>query len=88
MIEAKPRKSLSPNGPNPLVHYRVTEAPSIVYDLILTDLVNISSEKEAPSVKYDKIEHKIIELSDRLCNIFDNIIRELMKGKLYGIREQ
>ena len=61
---------------------------SFVDDLILSDLVNISTEKEAASVKYDKIENKIIDLSDRLCNVFDNIIKELMHGKLFGIRDQ
>lgn len=57
-------------------------------DLILSDLVNISNEKEASSIKYDKIEKKIIDLSDRLCNVFDNIIRILMQGKLIGIKDQ
>lgn len=59
---------------------------SFVDDLILSDLVNISSEKEASSIKYDKIEKKIIDLSDRLCHVFDNIIKLLMQGKLVGIK--
>lgn len=61
---------------------------SFVDDLIVSDLVNISSEKEASSIEYGKIEKKIIDLSDRLCNVFDNIIRILMQGKLIGIKDQ
>lgn len=61
---------------------------SFVDDLILSDLVNITSEIEASSIKYDKIEKKILDFSDRLCNAFDNIIKLIMHGKIIGIMDK
>jgi len=60
---------------------------TLVDDLILNHLVQLCPEQMDPCKKYEKIEKKIIELSRKLCSIFDNITKELLGGKLNFIKE-
>ena len=57
-------------------------------DLILSYIVSLLSEPELePLEKYVRFEKKVIKLSDQLCSLFDNLIKELMRDKLKFVKE-
>jgi len=61
---------------------------SLADDLILSYVVSLSSEPALkPLEKYDRFEKKVIKLSDQLCSLFDNLIKELMRDKLAFTKE-
>ena len=61
---------------------------SLADDLILSYLVSLCTEPiEDPFEKYAAIEKRIMHLSDLLCSIFDNLIKELLADKLLFIKE-
>jgi len=57
-------------------------------DLVLTYLVNLLPQYEDMFERYKEVKGKIIELSDEVCSVFDNIIGEVLKDKLDFIKEE
>lgn len=51
-------------------------------DMLLNCLLSKYDEKIAGLEKYDMVRKEIIQLSDVLCNVYDNCIKELLQDKV------
>ncbi len=56
-------------------------------DLILTYIINLQDIEDSNEKKYSNVEDQIIGLSQRLGELFDNIIKELLSGKMLYFKE-
>jgi len=55
-------------------------------DLTLTYLINLQATEGSNEDKYKSVENQIIDFSERLGGLFDNIIRELLAGKIFKVK--